>query len=64
MARRGERRRRRAGGAATGAVIGEADVATRFVVRDGRIAELERHDALGGALRAAGLTEADASPES
>ena len=45
---------------ATGAVRGEADVATRFVVRDGRVAELERHDAVADALRDAGLTEADA----
>lgn len=44
----------------TGAVRGEADVATRFRVSDGRVAEMERYDdGLSGALRAAGLTEAD-----
>ena len=43
----------------TGAVRGEADVATRFLVADGRVAEMERYDDLAAALRAAGLTEAD-----
>ena len=46
----------------TGAVVGEADVATRFVVHDGRVAQLERHDALADALRAGGLTGADKAP--
>jgi hypothetical protein len=47
----------------TGAVRGEADVATRFVVADGRVAELQRYDeGLPVALRAAGLTEADRRP--
>jgi ketosteroid isomerase-like protein len=44
----------------TGAVRGEADVATRFVIADGRVAEMQRYDdGLSSALRAAGLTEAD-----
>jgi len=48
--------------AATGAVRGEADVATRFRVAEGEVAELERHDDLAAALDAAGLTAADALP--
>lgn len=49
--------------AETGAVRGEADVATRFVVTDGRVTEMQRYDdGLGAALRAAGLTEADRRP--
>jgi hypothetical protein len=45
---------------ATGAVVGEADVATRFVVRQGRVAELERYTDAEAALRAASLTVGDA----
>jgi limonene-1,2-epoxide hydrolase len=45
--------------AATGAVVGTADVATRFRVAGGRVAEVERYDDAAAALRAAGLTEAD-----
>jgi hypothetical protein len=45
---------------ATGAVVGEADVATRFVVRQGRVAELERYTDAEAALRAAALTIDDA----
>jgi ketosteroid isomerase-like protein len=46
--------------AATGAVVGTAAVATRFRVAGGRVAEVERYDDPAAALRAAGLTEADA----
>ncbi|HEU4885736.1 MAG TPA: hypothetical protein VFT45_26105 [Longimicrobium sp.] len=46
----------------TGEVRGEADVATRFRVADGRVAEMERYDQLFAALRATGLTEADPRP--
>ncbi len=45
--------------ASTGEVAGEARVASRFVVRDGRVALYARHDALDDALAAAGLTSAD-----
>lgn len=45
-----------------GGVRGEADVATRFEVADGQVAEIERYDELEAALRAAGLTPADARP--
>lgn len=47
----------------TGAVEGEAEVATRFRVADGNVAELERYDVLANALRAAGLSQGDAMPE-
>ncbi|HEX5871085.1 MAG TPA: nuclear transport factor 2 family protein [Longimicrobium sp.] len=43
----------------TGAIRGEADVATRFLVAGGRVAEMERYDELAAALHAGGLTEAD-----
>jgi len=46
----------------TGAVTGEADVATRFRVEAGQVAELQRYDDLAEALRAAGLTDADEIP--
>jgi len=46
----------------TGAVTGEAHVATRFRVEDGQVAELQRYDELAEALRAAGLTDADEIP--
>lgn len=45
--------------AATGAVVGEMEVTSRFLVEDGRVAELERYDELAAALRAAGLSEED-----
>jgi ketosteroid isomerase-like protein len=45
--------------AATGGVTGEREVATRFRVEGGRVAELERYDDLAAALRAAGLSEED-----
>lgn len=48
----------------TGEVRGEAAVATRFRVADGRVAEMERYDEVGAALQAAGLTEADRQPGS
>lgn len=48
----------------TGAVRGEADVATRFRVADGRVVEMQRYDdGLPDALQAAGLSEADRQPE-
>ena len=47
---------------ATAAVVGEADVATRFVVRDGQVAELERYGDLATALGAAALSVDDAQP--
>jgi ketosteroid isomerase-like protein len=45
--------------AETGEIRGEADVATRFRVADGRVAEMERYDELHAALQAAGLTKGD-----
>jgi len=48
--------------AASGAVRGEADVATRFRVAGGQVAEIQRYDDLAAALRDAGLTPADARP--
>lgn len=46
--------------AQTGAVRGEADVATRFMIADGCVAEMQRYDdGLSAALWAAGLTVAD-----
>lgn len=46
----------------TGVIRGEADVATRFRVADGRVAEMERYDALSNALQAAALTDSDRQP--
>jgi hypothetical protein len=43
----------------TGAIIGEADVATWFEIAGGRVAFLARYDRLDEALAAAGLSEAD-----
>jgi len=45
--------------AATGGIEGEMDVATRFRVDGGLVAEIERYDELAAALRAAGLDAAD-----
>ncbi|HEU4560423.1 MAG TPA: nuclear transport factor 2 family protein [Longimicrobium sp.] len=45
---------------ADGIVVGEAEVATRFRVDDGHVAELERYDDLDAALAAAGLSESNA----
>lgn len=42
-----------------GRVMGEADVASRFHCRGGRVARYARHDDLDDALRAAGLDRAD-----
>ena len=41
-----------------GGVRGEADVATRFRIADGQVAEIQRYDHLAAALRDAGLTAA------
>jgi hypothetical protein len=43
----------------TGDVDGEADVASRFRVEDGRVAHYARYDTVEEALAAAGLTDAD-----
>ena len=43
----------------SGAIIGEAEVATRFRVTGDQVAELQRYDDLAAALRDAGLTVAD-----
>ncbi|HET7232970.1 MAG TPA: nuclear transport factor 2 family protein [Longimicrobium sp.] len=45
--------------AATGAVKGEMNVATRFRVAGGQVAELARYEDLDEALREAGLVETD-----
>ena len=47
---------------ASGAARGEVEVATRFRVADGRVAELQRYEELGAALGDAGLSAADFSP--
>jgi ketosteroid isomerase-like protein len=47
----------------TGEIRGEADVATRFRVVDGCVAEMERYDELRVALQGAGLTDADRRPD-
>lgn len=43
----------------TGTITGEADLASRFRVADGRVTQFARYDALATALGDAGLTEAD-----
>lgn len=43
----------------TGEVQGEADLASRFRVADGRVVQFARHDRLDQALAAAGLEPAD-----
>ena len=48
--------------AASGAVRGQAEVATRFRVANGQVAEIQRYDDLDVALRDAGLTHADERP--
>ncbi len=45
--------------AETGDIDGEADVASRFRVEDGRVAHYARYDTIEEALAAAGLTDAD-----
>jgi hypothetical protein len=47
---------------ASGVVRGEVDVATRFRVAGGQVAEIQRYDDLAAALRDAGLTPADVRP--
>jgi hypothetical protein len=47
----------------TGAVVGEAEVATWFRVADGRVDLLARYDTLAEALASAGLAEDDAVVE-
>lgn len=42
-----------------GGVLGERDVASRFVVEGGKITMYERFDDLAAALKKAGLTEGD-----
>ena len=48
----------------TGSEISEADLATRFQVRNGQVVELERYNNLNSALAAAGLSTADKIDES
>ena len=48
--------------ASSGTVRGEATVATRFLVADAHVAEIQRYEDLAAALRDAGLTAADARP--
>ena len=43
----------------TGDAMGEADIASRFRVEDGRIVQFARYDMLHEALAEAGLTDAD-----
>lgn len=43
----------------TGEVIGEADVASQFRVKGGRVAQYARYDSLDEALEAARLNDAD-----
>ncbi|HEU4328407.1 MAG TPA: nuclear transport factor 2 family protein [Roseiflexaceae bacterium] len=43
----------------TGTVLGEADVASHFLVARGLVAQYARYDDFASALQAAGLTEAD-----
>jgi hypothetical protein len=43
----------------TGDLVGEQDVASRFRVEGGRVAQFARYDSLGEALATAELTDAD-----
>lgn len=43
----------------TGEVIGEADVASQFRVKEGRVTQYARYDSLDEALEAARLNDAD-----
>lgn len=43
----------------SGEITGEADLASRFRVADGRVVQFARHDTLETALAEAGLSEAD-----
>lgn len=47
---------------ATGGVPSEADLVSRFRVRDEQVIEFERYEDLASALTAAGMSEADAQP--
>jgi hypothetical protein len=47
----------------TGEVRGEQQVASRFVVKDGRVALIARYDSLDEALAAAGVGEGDGAGE-
>ena len=47
---------------ATGGVPSEADLASRFRVRDEQVIEFERYDDLASALTAAGMSEANEQP--
>lgn len=47
----------------TGETVGEADIASRFVVEGEHVITYERHDTPAAALAAAGLTEADHLPD-
>ena len=46
-----------------GEVTGEADLASRFRVEQGRVVQFARHDRLDTALAEAGLSEADECPQ-
>jgi hypothetical protein len=48
---------------ATGGTSGEGDIVTRFLVSDGRVAQVERYDTLDAALQAAGLGPHDEMKE-
>jgi hypothetical protein len=48
----------------SGALAGEADLASAFRVGDGKVARFARHDTLDAALADGGLTVADAQPQS
>jgi hypothetical protein len=47
---------------ATGDIPSEADLASRFRVRDERVIEFERYEDLAGALTAANMSDADEQP--
>jgi SnoaL-like protein len=46
----------------SGAILGEADVATRFRVVAGQVAEIQRYESVAAALRDASLTHATRAP--
>jgi hypothetical protein len=43
----------------TGDMMGEANIASRFQISDGRVVQYARYDTLHEALAEAGLTDAD-----
>lgn len=47
----------------SGEIVGEREIASRFVVRDGQVAEFARYDSLVHALADAGLTEENIAGE-